>query len=160
MPTINETLKQLEAQRNLAQKELAGLEAAINALKPLVAVTANVQAKAVAPVAAPAEAKPAKAKKGKMSAAGKANIRAAVKARWAKVRAEKRLVSLKAYASTPVKSAKPATAPAKPAAAMSAKSAAVSSKKVTISAAGMANIRAAAKARWAKFRAEKAKAKK
>ena len=84
MPTINETLKQLEAQRNLAQKELAGLEAAINALKPLVAdVPVSVAVKTVAPVAAAVPAK-----KNKMSAAGRANVLAGVRARFARIKAE------------------------------------------------------------------------
>ena len=83
MPTINETLKQLEAQRNHAQKELAGLEAAIDALRPLVAVAIGAPAKTAKPVAA------APTKKRTLSAAGRASIRAATKARWARFRAEK-----------------------------------------------------------------------
>ena len=155
MPTINETLKQLEAQRNLAQKELTGLEAAINALKPLVESSISATAKTAAPVVAqPAKPQADKpAKRGKMSAAGRANIRAAVKARWAKVRAAKRLVSLKAFTSAPAKTATQVATPAKPVADKPA-------KKRTMSAAGRASIQAAVKARWAKVRAEKAKAKK
>ena len=65
-------------------------------------------------------------KKGGMSAAGKARIVAAQKARWAKVKA-----------------AKTTSAP-KPA-----------KKKFTMSAAAKAKISAAAKARWAKIRAAK-----
>jgi hypothetical protein len=73
---------------------------------------------------------PAKApKKSKMSAAGRAKVAAAQKARWAKIKAAK----------PAVKSTKPvATAPA---------------KKKTMSAAAKAKISAAAKARWAKIKA-------
>jgi len=66
-------------------------------------------------------------KKGGMSAAGKAKVAAAQKARWAKI-----------------KSAKPAVTVAKPA-----------KKKFTMSAAAKAKISAAAKARWAKIKAAK-----
>ena len=74
-----------------------------------------------------AATKPAKgAKKGGMSAAGRARVAAAQRARWAKINA-----------------AKPAAkAPAK-------------KKKFTMSAAAKAKISAAAKARWAKVRAAK-----
>ena len=138
MPTINETLKQLEAQRNLAQKELAGLEAAINALKPLVAdVPVSVAVKTVAPVAAAVPAK-----KNKMSAAGRANVQATMKARWAKYRAEKLLKVVPA--STPAKTVKPA----------------VPAKKNKMSAAGRANVLAGVRARFARIKAEQAKAKK
>ena len=66
-------------------------------------------------------------KKGGMSAAGKAKVAAAQKARWAKI-----------------KGAEPAITAAKPA-----------KKKFTMSAAAKAKISAAAKARWAKIKAEK-----
>jgi hypothetical protein len=66
-------------------------------------------------------------KKGGMSAAGKAKVAAAQKARWAKIKA-----------------AKPLVMAAKPAA-----------KKFTMSAASKAKISAAAKARWAKIKAGK-----
>ena len=68
-----------------------------------------------------------------MSAAGKARIAAAQKARWAKVRAAKP----EAKAIVGVKAAPPAK------------------KKFTMSAAAKAKISAAAKARWAKVRAAK-----
>jgi hypothetical protein len=71
------------------------------------------------------------AKKGGMSAAGRAKIAAAQKARWAKVKAAKTKASPKA--SKPVKKAR---------------------KKM--SAEGRAKIVAAQKARWAKIKAEKA----
>jgi hypothetical protein len=76
--------------------------------------------------AKPVAAKASK-KKGGMSAAGKARIAAAQKARWAKI-----------------KGAKPVVAAAKPA-----------KKKFTLSAAAKAKISAAAKARWAKINAAK-----
>jgi hypothetical protein len=66
-------------------------------------------------------------KKGGMSAAGRAKVAAAQKARWTKI-----------------KSAKPAVTAAKPA-----------KKKFTMSAAAKARICAAAKARWAKMKSEK-----
>ena len=72
---------------------------------------------------------PAKAsKKGKMSVAGRANVAAAQKARWAKI-----------------KGAKPAAKPVQPAATAPA-------KKRTMSAAAKAKLSAMAKARWAKIK--------
>ena len=76
-------------------------------------------------------AKPAK-KKRTMSAAGRAKIAAAARARWAKVRA-----------ATKGAPKKPAVVAVK--------------KKRTMRAAGRAKIAAAARARWAKVRAAKAK---
>ena len=72
-------------------------------------------------------------KKRKMSAAGRASIIAAQKARWAKVNAVK--------AKTAPKAAKPVQKPAK--------------KKFVMSAAAKAKISAAVKARWAKIKAAK-----
>jgi hypothetical protein len=79
-------------------------------------------------------AAPAPKKKGGMSAAGKARIAAAQKARWAKINAAK---------------SAPAAKPVVPVVAKSAK------KKFVMSAAAKAKISAAAKARWAKIHAEK-----
>ena len=88
-------------------------------------------------VTAPIAAKAPK-KKGGMSAAGKAKIAAAQKARWAKVKAAKPVAAVvKAVAAT--KPAVKAVVAAKPA-----------KKKFTMSAAAKAKISAAAKARWAK----------
>jgi hypothetical protein len=81
-----------------------------------------------------APSKSTKPAKRKMSAGHIAKIRAAQKARWAKVR-----------------SGKPAAKPVAKAAVKPAK------KKGTISAAGIARIKAAQKARWAKINAAKAK---
>ncbi len=81
-------------------------------------------------------------KRGGMSAAGRARIVAAQKARWAKIKAAKSVVGLKLGVA-----AKPAARSAlilKPA-------------KKKISAEGIARIKAAQKARWAKIHAEKAK---
>ena len=77
-------------------------------------------------VSAPALTKAPAKKKGGMSAAGRAKIAAAQKARWAKTKA-----------------AKPAAEPAAKAPA----------KKRSMSAAARAKIAAAAKARWAKVKA-------
>ncbi len=89
---------------------------------------------AVPPAEAPAATRGRPKGKGKMSAAGRAAISAAAKARWAKVNAAK------------------ATTAAAPASEAAAK------PKRKMSAAGKAAIAAAAKARWAKVRAAKAKA--
>ena len=82
-----------------------------------------------------ATAKPAvKAAKKTISAAGLARIKAAQKARWAKIN-----------------SSKPTTKPTKPAVKTAVKVAA--KKKHTMSAEARARIAAAAKARWAKAKA-------
>jgi hypothetical protein len=107
----NLSVKQLRQAVNLKVK----IEALEKKLNQLASSTAK-------PVAAKAPKK-----RRKMSAAGKARIVAALKARWAKFKA-----------------AKTANQVAKPA-----------KKKFTMSAAAKAKISAAAKARWAKFRAEK-----
>ena len=90
--------------------------------------------------AAPKAARPAK-KKGGMSAAGRAKVAAAQKARWAKINAAKG----KTVAEKVIQAVKTAAKPAK--------------KKPTISAAGIARIKAAQKARWAKVKAAKPAAK-
>jgi len=85
-------------------------------------------------------------KKGGISAAGRARMAAAARARWAKVKAAKgNLVTIKSVGAVkPV--AKPAVV-SKPA-------------RKKISAEGIARIKAAQKARWAKIHAEKAAKKK
>ena len=88
-------------------------------------------------------------KKGGMSAEGKARIVAAQKARWAKIHAEKGAkTAAKPVVKAEVKiAAKPVAAPkpiAKPA-------------KKKISAEGIARIKAAQKARWAKVKAAEVK---
>lgn len=103
--------------------------------KPVVKVTPVAK-----PVPAPI-AKPAK-KKFTMSAAAKAKISAAAKARWAKVKS-----SAKPAAAKSVPSVKPALVTKSVPAAKPAK------KK--ISAEGIARIKAAQKARWAKIKAAK-----
>ena len=107
MSLLNLTAQQLRKAANL-KDQIAALE------KQLSAITGT----QAAPVQA---AKPAK--KG-MSAAGRAKIAAAQKARWAKVKAAKTVVKA-------VVAAKPAK------------------KKFVMSAAAKAKISAAAKARWA-----------
>lgn len=130
----------LSLERDAIQKRLQELNAALGDTKP--PITAS-------PVAKKRGRPPGKAKaaenitlspkpaKNKMSAAGLANIKAAQKARWAKVKAG-------APAAPKTEAAKVETA--KPA-----------RKKSKISAAGLANIKAAQKARWAKINATKAK---
>ena len=107
----NLSIQQLRQAANLKEK-IATLEKQLGQLlssttKPVVAAVAK--------------------KKGGMSAAGKARIVAAQKARWAKIRA-----------------AAPAAKATKPA-----------KKKFVMSAAAKAKISAAAKARWAKIKAAK-----
>jgi len=134
---------------------------------------AQLPATKTAPVAA---AKPAKRK---MSAAAIAKIRAAQKARWAKIKGAAKPAAKTAPAKAPkkggmsaagkariiaaqkarwakIKAAKvqPAAAPASAAKAAPAK--AVKATRKPMSAAAKAKIAAAAKARWAKVRAEKA----
>ena len=75
-------------------------------------------------------------KKGGMSAAGRARIVAAQKARWAKIKAGKATKTTK-FVKAEVKAAP------------------VAKKKFTMSAAAKAKISAAAKARWAKVKAAK-----
>ena len=120
MSTINETIKQLESQRSTAEKEVAALTAAINALTGL-------STGATPTIATPV----ATAKKPTMSAAGRARLAAAQKARWAKINAGKT-------------AAKPAAV--KPV---------VAKPKKTMSPAAIAKIRAFQKARWAKIKGAK-----
>jgi hypothetical protein len=95
------------------------------------------------------KAKPVVKKKGGLSAAGKARIVAAQKARWAKIKAAKPATT------TPVpKPAVAVKAVVKPAASKSVIKAKSAAKK-KISAEGIARIKAAQKARWAKIKAAK-----
>ena len=91
------------------------------------------------PVAVRPAAAPAPKKKGGLSAAGKARIVAAQKARWAKLKGAKPAV--KAAATVKQVVAGKVTPPAK--------------KKFTMSAEAKAKISAAAKARWAKIKGAK-----
>jgi hypothetical protein len=111
-------------------RQAADLKEKIVALENELSQLLGSSAKAVA---APVAAKAPK-KKGGMSAAGKAKVAAAQKARWAKINAAKSAV-------------KPAATPAK--VAVVAKTA---KKKFVMSAAAKAKISAAAKARWAKVK--------
>ncbi len=104
-------------------RKAASLKEKIGTLEKQLAQLEGTKA-APAPVSKPAR------KKGGMSAAGKARIAAAQKARWAKIKA--------------------AAPKAKPAA---------KKKKINISPAGIARIKAAQKARWAKIKAEQAEKK-
>ena len=114
-------------------RQAADLKEKITALENELSQLLGSSSKAVA---APSAVKSPK-KNGGMSAAGKAKIAAAQKARWAKINATKSAV-------------KPAATPAK--VAVTAKPA---KKKFVMSAAAKAKISAAAKARWAKVKAEK-----
>ena len=119
---------------NLAVQQLrqaADIKEKIVALENELSQLLGSSAKAAA---APSAVKAPK-KKGGMSAAGKAKIAAAQKARWAKINGAKSAV-------------KPAATPAK----VVAKPA---KKKFVMSAAAKAKISAAAKARWAKVKAAK-----
>ena len=112
MSSVNNlSVQQLRQAANLKEQ----IEALENELSRLLGSTTK-------PVAAKAPKR-----KGGMSAAGRARIAAAQKARWARFKA-----------------AKPAAKTAKPA-----------KKKFKMSAAAKARISAAAKARWAKIKAEK-----
>jgi hypothetical protein len=106
----NLTSQQLRQAADLKEK-IAGLE---NQLAVILGATAK-------PASTPT---PKATKKGGMSAAGRAKVAAAQKARWAKIHAAK---------------AKPTAKPAK--------------KKFTMSAAAKAKLSALAKARWAKVKA-------
>jgi hypothetical protein len=118
----NLSAQQLRQAADLKEK-IAVLETELNQLLGSSAKT----------VATPVATKAPK-KKGGMSAAGKAKVAAAQKARWAKINAAK---------------SAPAAKPVVPVVAKSAK------KKFVMSAAAKAKISAAAKARWAKIHAEK-----
>ncbi len=117
MSSINNlSIQQLRQAANLKEK-IAGLEKQLSQLL-------GAAPKAVAATTPK--------KKGGMSAAGKARIVAAQKARWAKIKAAKTKI-----AAPVIKAAKPAK------------------KKFVMSAAAKAKISAAAKARWAKVKAAK-----
>ena len=99
-------------------------------LKEKIAVLEKELNQVLGSTAKPAAASPAPKKKGGMSAAGKAKIAAAQKARWAKI-----------------KETKPAI--------KTAVTAKLAKKKFTMTAAAKAKISAAAKARWAKIKGSK-----
>jgi hypothetical protein len=106
-------------------------------------------------VSTPAQSAKAPTKKGKMSAAGRAAIRAAQKARWAKIkgiakpgRKARRRMSAKGLANIRAGVAKRMAAQGKAPTAKPAKKA-----KKKFSAAARAALAAAAKARWAKAKA-------
>ena len=130
------TLAQLQRGLQLSE-QIAALEAELAAL-----FSGSPAPKAVAAVAAPVAKAPAAVKKGGMSAAGRARIVAAQKARWAKIRAGK----------APAPKAPAAKAPAAPA----AKAAKVTGKKKrVVSPEVKAKLAAAMKARWAAAKAGK-----
>jgi hypothetical protein len=115
------SVRQLRQAADL-KEEISALE---NQLSQLLGSTTTV---------APITNEAPKQKRG-MSAAGKARISAAAKARWARVKAAKSALKPAATPAKVVVAAKPAK------------------KKFTMSAAAKAKISAAAKARWAKIKA-------
>ena len=113
-------------------------------LKEKISALENELSQLLGSTSQPVAVKPAVAtapkKKGGMSAAGRARIVAAQKARWAKIKGAKLKTKAITAAAKPVIAVN-VTPPVK--------------KKFTMSAAAKAKISAAAKARWAKVRAAK-----
>jgi hypothetical protein len=72
MGTVSSIVKQLKKERDLVEKQLSGLNAALSAFSGVYAGT-----------------KPAR-RRSKMSAAGRARIAAAQRKRWAKIKAKKK----------------------------------------------------------------------
>ena len=122
-----DVLKEYVTLRKSLEQERAELRARLSQIEAALGAAAPTSAAILAP-AAPRVVMTDGAPRKKMSAAGRANIIAAQKARWAKARAAKQ-------AGRPAKAAK---------------------RSIKLSAAGRANIIAAQKARWAKARAAKA----
>ncbi len=146
--------EKIEALQQDYQKQLSALEREFaqligepEAVVPTVALPAAKAPAIVAPKSpakAPMKASTPAAKvteKSNISAAGRANIIAAQKARWAKIQAVKPVKSAKAARVAPT--AKPVKLPS-------------GAPKRNISPEGRARIIAGAKARWAKVRAAKA----
>ena len=112
MSALSQTIRELQIQRNRAQKQAEKLGQAIKVLESLggnVAVAGKTKPKRKMSAAARARisafqtarwatinksggsaAKPVVKRKGTMSAAGRARVAAAQRARWAKVKAEKK----------------------------------------------------------------------
>ena len=166
--------EKIEALQQAHQKQVSALEqefarliGGAKAAAPVAVVSAKAPAKAKVKVAAPT--KKVAAKSG-MSAEGRANIIAAQKARWAKIKSATAVKATSAVKPVqaakpvqivkPIQAVKPPQAAKAPQAAKPAKVAAVAkpsgSPKRKISAEGRARIIAGAKARWAKVRAAKA----
>jgi hypothetical protein len=136
------------AKRKISAAHIAKIRAAQKLRWAKVHAAKAKPAAAKAVVKSVAAIKPAK-KKFTMSAAAKAKISAAAKARWAKVNAAKVQPAAPKLAVKPVVAPKDAAKPApasKPA-------------RKKISAEGIARIKAAQKARWAKIKGEAAKKK-
>jgi hypothetical protein len=130
----------IPAQATKPAKKKGGMSAAGRAKVAAAQKARWAKIKAAKPAAKSVAAKPVK--KGGMSAAGRARIVAAQKARWPKINAAKvKPVAAPTTAAKSVPATKPVSAP-KPA-----------KKKGTISPEGIARIKAAQKARWAKIRA-------
>ena len=126
----NDPLKQYVALRQSLLAEKSKLEARLGSINHALSSVGK-----AAPAAKTAATPVVKAKK-KISAAGRARIAAAQKARWAKIKAKAApAAKAKAVAKVAIKPAKKA--------------------RKKISAAGLARIVAAQKARWAKIKAAK-----
>jgi hypothetical protein len=110
---------------NIKDLTVAQLKRAIEIREQIESLQAQFDSIGGARIGRPPGTKPAKAKKRRMSAAGRASIGAAARARWAKYRRG-------------AKAAKPAKA---------------TRKKKRFNAAARAKLSAAAKARWAKAKA-------
>jgi hypothetical protein len=122
MSSLHSALNQLQQERDSAQKHLDGLNAAIAVITRMAGSSA---------VATPSAAKSGKSGKRILSAAARAKIAAAQRARWARTKGT-------------AAPAAAATAPAK------------APVKRILSPAARRKIAAAQKARWAKYRAAKA----
>jgi hypothetical protein len=128
MPISTPTTDQLKKAIQLAE-QIQRLEA------ELAQLLGKLGGKVSAPAPVTPKAGKAAKKKNTMSAAGRARIVAAQKARWAKIKAEK------AAAAAPAKSA--------PTPKAAAKAASTSKKKGTLTPEGRAKLAALMKARWA-----------
>ena len=135
----NNSINQLKRAVQLAE-QIDRLEAELNQILANAGGKASSTPSAAPKAAASTTAAPKAGKKGGMSAAGRARIAAAQKARWAKIKAAK--------------------SPAAPAPAASARTAPAGKRKPRrgISAEARARMVAGAKARWAQIKAGKAPA--
>ena len=132
----NNSINQLKRAVQLAE-QIDRLEAELNQILASAAGKASTAGSAVAKITAPKAAAPT-GKKGGMSAAGRARIAAAQKARWAKIKAAK-------SSGAPAAETRPASKPK-------------GQQRRGISAEARARMVAGAKARWAQIKAGKAPA--
>jgi len=125
---------------NLTELSIGQLKKAV-ALKEGIAKL-EAELAALAGSSSPTAPAPTARKKGGMSAAGRARIAAAQKKRWAKIKSATTVAKVPGASKPTTPTATPAAKPAK--------------KKWKLSAAGLAKIKAANKAYWAKKKAAKA----